>query len=127
LSDISLVKYRFGRDGSIINAPSYSSIIGQLTTFAKAFEKATIFSDCELMRCYFANRYANIIVLVNMLRNKSKREQCYRFIEDHKDILKFTSKNAKYIFVRLMWKILGFSIGSEVLTKINKLRMYMRK
>lgn len=122
LSDIPFVKYRFRRDGSIINTPSYNSIIGQLTTFAKAFEKAEMFDNCELMRRYFANRYTNIIVLVNMLRDKSDRKQCYQFIEDHKDILKLTSKEAKYIFAKMMWRILGFSMGSDVLIKINRVR-----
>lgn len=122
MTDAALVKYRVHREGSIINSPSYDTVKGQLETFAAAFEKAVMFHDIKLMKEYFANKYVNIILLVNLLRNESERESCYRHITDHKDILRYTSRNAKYCFAKIVWGIFGIPKGSELLLKINKVR-----
>lgn len=122
LSTTVIVRYRMSREGSIINTPSFRSVIGQLIVFARAFESANMFSNVSLMREYFADRYANIIILVNMLRSQTEREHCYRFLEEHKGILIYTSKNAKYIFAKLMWNMFGFRVGSNILLRINAIK-----
>lgn len=122
VTDIPLVKYRVGREGSIINSPSYCSIMGQLKTFVKAFEIAECFPNSKLMHRYFADRYTNIVILVNLLRSHTDREQCYKFIQEHKNIMQYTSFDVKYVIAKMTWRVFGIERGSNILLTINRLR-----
>lgn len=121
ITDTAFVKYRINREGSIINTPSYNSVIGQLKTFANAYNSADIFPDEKLMKTYFANRYTNIIILINLLSSSYDRKKCYDFIKMNKFILKFTSKKSKFIFAKIMWKLFGFKNGSSILLKLKNI------
>lgn len=121
ITDTAFVKYRINREGSIINTPSYNSVIGQLKTFANAYNSADIFPDEKLMKTYFANRYTNIIILINLLSSSYDRKKCYDFIKMNKFILKYTSKKSKFIFAKIMWKLLGFNKGSSILLKLKNI------
>lgn len=122
ITDIAFVKYRVNREGSIINTPSYNSVIGQLKTFANAYNSANIFPDERLMQTYFADRYTNIIMLINLLKSSNEKKICYDFIKMHKFILKSTSKKPKFIFAKIIWKLLGFRRGSDILLKLTRVR-----
>lgn len=122
ITDIAFVKYRVNREGSIINTPSYNSVIGQLKTFASAYNSANIFPDERLMQTYFADRYTNIIMLINLLKSSYEKKICYDFIKMHKFILKYTSKKPKFIFAKIIWKLLGFRRGSDILLKLTRVR-----
>lgn len=122
LTDAALVKYRFHREGSIINSPDYKSVTDQLTVFYHAFENAKIFHDVTLMQQYFADRYTNIIILAEYLINNKEKKQCYEFIADHRSVLKHTSINAKYLMARAMWFLLGFQSGNKLLLKGKRYR-----
>lgn len=122
ITDIAFVKYRVNREGSIINTPSYNSVIGQLKTFASAYNSANIFPDERLMQTYFADRYTNIIMLINLLKSSYEKKICYDFIKTHKFILKSTSKKPKFIFAKSIWKLLGFRKGSDILLKLTRVR-----
>lgn len=119
LTDIPLVKYRMFREGSIINTPNYFSVIGELKTFAKAFNNVEHYQNKRLMKRYFADRYANIIILINLIENKTDRERCLSFIRTHKPILKCTSYKAKYIVAKALWSILGIERGSSFMLAIK--------
>ncbi len=120
ITDTAFVKYRINREGSIINTPSYNSVIGQLKTFANAYNSANIFPDEKLMKTYFANRFTNIIILVNLLNSSYERKICYDFIKTNKFILKFTSNTSKFVFAKAIWKLLGLRKGSNLLLKLKK-------
>lgn len=122
LTDVALVKYRFHREGSLINSPDYSSVTGQLAVFYHAFENAKIFHNVTLMQRYFANRYTNIIILVECLMSNREKKQCYEFIADHQTVLKHTSINAKYFIARVIWFLLGFQRGNKLLLKGKRYR-----
>lgn len=119
LTKTVIVKYRVGRGGSIINSPSFKSVMGQLKTFAEAFNRAEIFSDVPLMKEYFADRYANIIMLVNKLHNQTERSFCYEFINHNKNIISYTSHNVKYLTSKVVWHMFGFECGTKILSWIN--------
>ena len=117
LTDIPFIKYRAHREGSIISTPNFASVYGQLRVFSQAYENAWN----SLMRKYFANWYTNIVILVNRIENPEGREHCYAFMEEHKSILRHTSKNAKYIAAKMVWRIFGVRRGSDVLLTIKKI------
>ncbi len=121
LTDLCYVKYRFFRKGSLINASNYAAVIGQLTVFAKAFESVECFNNQDLMKEYFANRYANIIILINALVDIEERENCFQFVEKHKKILTYTSKRLKYVIAKIFWKYAGFEKGSKCLIQLKKI------
>lgn len=120
LTDIPLVKYRLNREGSIINTTSFRSIMGQLRVFSNAFDFAVNFSNQYLIRRYFADRFTNMIIFIETLKEETQKEECYCFIHEHKIILKYTSFKIKYIVAKTVWKVCGVEKGSKLLLKINK-------
>ena len=119
LTDIPFVRYRTNREGSIINTPNLGSVYGRLDIFSQAYENASDFGNASLMRMYFANWYTNIVILVNLIKKKEDRDFCYTFIKEHKEIIKHTSKTAKYIVARVLWGIFGIEQGSKMLLAIK--------
>lgn len=121
LTPTVFVKYRFNRDDSIINAPNFNSVMGQLIVFKRAFEKSMMFPNMSLMKTYFANRFANIIILIELLNKNNEKETCYDFVILQKDLLKYTSKSAKYIFAKIIWNCFGFKRGNKLLLRTKKI------
>ena len=116
----SFVLYRYSREGSVINTPSFASVLGQLKTFAKAFALADIFPDTALMKQYFSDKFTNIIILVQRLENEKDREVCYSYVEKNAHIIKYTSHTAKYLVARAVWRMFGFARGSQFLLALKK-------
>lgn len=123
LFDFCTVVYRAFREDSIIHTVSYKSVIGQLSTFYRAYEKAGIFSNADLLKSYFASRYANIIILANQIDDKQERLKCYEFINERKEILKFCFNEPRYIVAKMLWTIFGFEKGSKLLLHVKRRRM----
>jgi len=122
LTDVNFLDYRINREGSIITTPSFKSIIGQLETFQYVYNMADAFPDSKLMRTYFADRFTNIIMLANLLKNDDEKNECYSYVKKNKDILKYTSNRLKYIFAKFIWKIFGLNLGSAILLKLTAIR-----
>jgi len=74
------------------------------------------------MRTYFADRFTNIIMLANLLKNDDEKNECYSYVKKNKDILKYTSNRLKYIFAKFIWKIFGLNLGSAILLKLTAIR-----
>ncbi len=121
--NVNLVKYRAYRSDSLVNTHDFRKIYSQLTVFAKYTEYYnTCFGNGYLMRRYFADNFANIIVLVEFLTQKQDKEVCYKFIRENRNIIRYTSKRPKYLFARLVWAGLGYRRGSDLLNIINNIR-----
>ncbi|KEP87151.1 hypothetical protein ATW97_07300 [Oenococcus oeni] len=118
---LPLVKYRIHRTGSINNTRSLANVIGQLKTFKSAFYNSKTFKNVKLMQCYFADSFANIIIQVVAITSVDEQNQCYAFITDNRNILKFTSSTLKYNSARILWKLLGLRTGSNILIFFRKL------
>ncbi len=120
LSDCTVVKYRAFREGSIVNAPSYKAVIGQLKVFKKTFDFSEAFSNKKLMRRYFADKFANIIILADGLKNPDEKKDCLNFIRQNKNILSHCSNKPKYLIARSCWSVFGFERGNRLLKKIHR-------
>ena len=121
MTDINIIKYRVAREGSIISSPSFHSVLGQLITFDRAYQSADQYKDQELIKCYFAERFVNIIVLIGLLAEKTQQKQCYDFVKNNKEIIRH-AKGKKYFGARLVWNIFGYKRGTGILIKVNRLR-----
>lgn len=124
LTDIPLIKYR-KREDSIMNAPTAASVMGQLEVFTDAATQADIFPDVGLMRSYFANRYAKLILCITFLIRREDRDICYRFVEEHWWILSFTN-GFQYSIAKTIWRVFGIRRGSELLN-IGKKMVQLKK
>lgn len=119
LSDFAIVKYRAFREGSVVNAPSYKSIMGQLVVFKKLFDSTKLFTDEKLMKRYFSDKFTNIIILVNGLKNNNEKKICLDYIIKNKYIISHCTKVPKYIVAKAIWSILGFERGNALLIKLK--------
>lgn len=119
LSECAIVKYRANREGSIVNKPSYNSIIGQLFVFKKLFDASNEFTNPKIMKTYFSDKFTNIIILVNKIQNIDEKKACLNFIKTNRYILSHCTKKPKYIVARLLWAIYGFDRGNSLLSKIH--------
>ncbi|KFI49652.1 glycosyltransferase family 2 protein [Bifidobacterium biavatii] len=118
--DFPLVKYRIMREGSVITSPSYCAVKGQLEVFANAARHADIFPDVALMSRYFAEKYANIIILINLLKGSEKRD-CMRIVKDNMDLMQYLTRTPKYRVSRLVWRTFGIDYGNRLLSGLKRL------
>ena len=119
LSDCAIVKYRANREGSIVNAPSYKSIMGQFTVFKKLVDDCNKYKNPKAMKAYFSDKFANIIILVNGIQNIGEKKACLDYIKKNSYILSNCSKKPKYIAAKLIWAVLGYERGNSFLLKIQ--------
>lgn len=118
--DFPLVKYRTMREGSIITSPSYKAVKGQLEVFANAAQHADIFPDEMLMRRYFAEKFANIIILINLLGGAEKRD-CTLIVKDNLYLLQYLNRTPKYRMSSLIWRLFGIGLGNRLLSGMRHL------
>ena len=119
LSECAVVKYRAFREDSIVNSPSYKSVIGQLKVFRKVFDYSANFANSELMQRYFADKYTNIIILIDGLKNPKEKNTCLKFVRKNKYIISKSSRKPKYIAARVLWTVFGFDKGNALLKKLH--------
>jgi glycosyltransferase involved in cell wall biosynthesis len=120
ITDYSFVYYRKNRAGSIMTKQSLAIILGQLNVLSKCYyDLKNIGRDTKILQEYFANRYANIIVLISRLETREDINQCSDVIKHHLNILK-NAKGKKYIIAKLFWKLFGFYQGSKILCWLRK-------
>lgn len=117
LTDVSLVKYRLNRAGSVITAPTLWSVWGKLAVFSDAYEQAGMFSDEALMRSYFADYFAHGVLDIAQLSRPADRERCYRFVRENRHILREMSLRPRYLAARIVWGLLGLEAGTCLLMK----------
>ncbi len=120
LSDIAIVKYRAFREESIVNKPSYKSIMGQLRVFKNLFDNNLDFSNKKLISNFFADKFTNIIILTNGLNNRKEKKECLDYIQKNRYIISHTSKKPKYLFARAIWRLFGFERGNKIIMLIHK-------
>lgn len=117
LTDINLVIYRMGREGSIITSPKFSGVYGQLIIFSRWFNYCTKLGYTTVAE-YFADCFANTVVLISYLTSKERRI-CKDLIIENKHIFKYTSTTPKYKVAKAVWKLMGFYHGSNLLRKLR--------
>ena len=116
-SNICIVNYRTNREDSITNKISYKAIIGELNVFSKYFYK---FYELKNKTIYslFANKYLNTITTINYIKNKEQINTILKHINNNKTILNY-SKGLKYTFVKIIWKMFGYRLGTKIIRIIK--------
>lgn len=119
---LPLVKYRAFRTGSLINEQKFLPVYGQLQAFCIASDEySESFSNVSLMKRYFADKYTNIIILVEQIAAEKDKKICYDFVREHRNILKRTSRKPKYAVSKFVWNIFGFERGNKILMLLKRL------
>jgi len=119
--EFPLVKYRIMREGSAITAtPSYRAVKDQLEVFADAALHAGIFPDEMLMRKYFAEKFANIIILIDLLKGVEKQD-CTRIVRESMYLMQYLTRTPKYRVSRLVWRVFGIDFGNRLLSGMKRL------
>lgn len=120
LVDIPFVQYRVGRNGSITTNPNFQAVWGELHVFADAaLQRAADFPDERLMRSYFADCFARRIIHIPKLQLINDRELCYQFVRTHQKILTYTSNRPMYIASKIVWSLMGYRLGSKIMSLIK--------
>ena len=96
---------------------SYNAIIGELNVFSKYFYKFYELKN-ETIYSLFANKYLNTITTINYIKNKEQINIILKHIKNNKIILNY-SKGLKYTFVKIIWKMFGYRLGTKIIKIIK--------
>lgn len=114
-----IVHYRIDREGSITNNVSKSALLDRLKVYSKHYCIFNNLGDThQYMKVFFSNKFANGIYPLYQLTNKTEINEVTTYIKENKSILKDT-KGIKYAFAKIVWKLLGFYMGSKILRRVN--------
>lgn len=103
---------------SLINNYNFKNINSQLEVFFKYFEMARQTNN-NIMEKYFADRFANVVILIAEIKNKSDRQKCIAFVNKHYEIIKSTTNKIKYKLLIYSSKFLGINLGIIITEKFR--------
>lgn len=121
IRNICLVIYRMDREGSIMSNVKYSAVIGQLKTFSYWWRYLKQKKNSyQIIQSFFSNRYLGTIMLIANIEG-NELDDCVKNIKNNSDIISSANKSIKNNFARLLWKLLGYKKGSQILLKCYRM------
>lgn len=126
ITDIPLVIYNVDSEGSLIKTQSYINLISQLKVFKKFFDLASS-KDNLVAKRYFANRFANVVILVGYVKERNYRKKLINYISSNIEILKWTTDKFKYKLLRIFLNLVGLPITISILNYQRRVIRILRK
>lgn len=115
LSNIAVTNYRRDNEGAVTRNLSYKVIYSNLIAFKKCFD--TFYNIDSKVAKYFANKYANIISTIYIVKDREQISNIVKLIEES-NILSYT-QGKKYTVAKLFWKLFGYYNGSKILAQLR--------
>ena len=116
ITDFIFVKYRVETENSLIKSQNSQNILSQLKVFSSLYNQN---GNDIIARQYYADRFANVFILIGLIRDINEKQECLLFVLNNKHILWATSKHLKYRVMRIMLNIFGLRITSLYLALLR--------
>lgn len=126
ITDVPLVIYNVDSEGSLIKTQSYINLISQLKVFKKFFDLASNKNNLVAKR-YFANRFANVVILVGYVKERTYRKKLIDYINSNIGILKWTTDKFKYRLLHIFLNLVGLPMTIMILNYQRRAIRILRK